>query len=606
MKQSLIAVTLASLFASNVAIAEDDVEVITITATRATNTIMKPLASQIVIDREQIELAQVESVTELLSRYAGIDVAVNGGRGQNASVFIRGASSDQTLVLIDGLRVNSATNGGATWSTISPNLIERIEVVKGPRAAVWGSDAIGGVINIITRQNAPGKIGLAARYGTNDTQSYVVSGGIAHGKGSTSISVNHESSDGFDVLKSNEPDEDGYDNLSLAINGSQRVTEALDISWLLRASDQDSDFDSTYLNRGENENREWRLAAEYDWTVAGNKNTTLASFGTTRDRNLTYRTDGANGVDNNRPKSAGDLFETRRDQLSVINTTHFSNAFTLALGADLYDEKVVSTTDFADKERSVEGYFAHGLWQQDKISAELALRYDDVENINSESTYNASFGYQFTDAIQVSLLKGTGFKAPTFNDLYFPFGGNPDLLSETSDTDEIVLNYTRNAFTMALSWYQNDIENLIEWAPDANGVWQPRNIANADIEGVDLNLSYSGAGGEHAFNLGYLDAVDKASGSPLVRRAKNQYGYQFTTNFGATDLMLSYEYKGKRYDRGNELSSYQLVDISLEHKLTDDFSAQLKLNNLFDEEYETVFDYNVEGRAVYVGLTYQM
>ena len=597
MQKSKLAMTMSLALTSTFAVAED-IETITVTATRAANLSGVPAVQQLVIDRQQIELAQVQSLPELLSRYAGLDIAQNGGRGQQASVFVRGASSDQTLVLINGLRINSASSGGASWSTISPELIDRIEVIKGPRAAVWGSDAIGGVINLITRQHQPGTVELGTFYGTDNTQSYYAGGGIGHGDGSTSVIVNHESSDGFDVLKSAEPDDDGYDNLNVTVNGQQRVTEQFGLSWLLKAAEQDTDFDSTYLNSSENKSHELKLASDIDWSVGDTANTTVISVGASRDASLSFG--------NGRSQENGDLFETRREQVSLVNTSQLHDSFTLAIGTDIYEEALTSTTAYAETERLVRGYFGHGLYHQGKVSAELALRYDDVENINSERTYNASVGYQFTDAFSVSVLKGTGFKAPTFNDLYFPWGGNPDLLSETSESEEVVFSYVEGPYTVSVSGYDTTIENLIEWAPDAQNVWQPRNIANADIRGVDVEFAYQGFGGQHNFSLGYLDAVDEATNARLDRRAKNQFGYQFTTKVGEFDLLLSYEYKGKRYDRGNALDSYQIVDISLAYAISDTLTAKAKLQNLFDEEYETVFDYNPQGRAVHVGLKYQL
>lgn len=628
MNKSSIALAIALSCSANIVNAEtkstassdsENLETITVTATRAADHINKPLASQIVIDRADIELAQVESLPELLSRYAGIDFAQNGARGQVSTVFLRGASSDQTLLLINGLRVNSATNGGATWSTISPQLIERIEIVKGPRAAVWGSDAIGGVINIITRKTVPGEVDLSARWGTNNTQSFLVSGGVKHGDGSTTISVNHESSDGFDTFKALEDDDDGYDNLSFAINGSQKLSDDLSVSWLLRSSDQDAEYDTAFDlgvptdMEAENENREWQLSAQYNWGLSSAKNqTTQLMLGSSKDSSFNVNRANAN--------DPGSLFETTRDQLSLINTSEITNGFTLVVGADIYDEKVNSTTTFAVQvdadtaiaidERRVEGYFAHGLYDTNKLSAELAVRYDDVENVDSETTYNASLAYQLTDSFRITYLKGTGFKAPTFNDLYFPTtpfsGGNPNLVSETSEADEVVFNIATGNLTIDIAWFKNDIENLIDWAADENFFFQPSNVAEADIEGVELTATYDGLGGTHSVNIGYLDAVDRATGARLARRAQNQHGYQFATSFGQTDLLVNYEYRGGSFDRGLELDSANLVDVTLDHDFTPDLSGILKLQNLFNDSYETVSGYHVIGRAAYVGVTYQL
>lgn len=582
----------------------EDIETITITATRAANVVSQPLASQITIDRTQIELAQVQSVTDLLSRYAGIDVANNGGRGQTASVFIRGASSDQTLVLVDGVRVGSATNGAATWATISPQLIERIEVVKGPRAAVWGSDAIGGVINIITRKATKESLELSVSYGSENTSSVLAGGSLQHAAGATYISFNHEKSDGFDALQTAEPDDDGYENVNVAVNGYQNLSNDLSINWLFKLADTKSDYDTAFggANQSDNTNQEWKLGADYQWQLGDKQQTLVANIASSRDKSLSY----GNGI----VKSEGSLFETRRDQFSLINTAEVSSRFTLAAGVDLYREEVISTTDFAETERDVQGYFAHGLYQHNKLSAELAVRYDSVGKVDEETTYNASLGYQITDTFSVSLLQGTGFKAPTFNDLYFPVGafsaGNPDLLSETSDSQEINVSYQQNAVSASVSWYQTDIENLIEWAPGDDFIWRPTNLANAEIEGVDLNLAYQGFGGRHEINIGYLDAVDVATNAPLARRAKNQFGYQFSAQFDRLDVLVSLQHKAKAYDAGVELDSYEILDLSFQYAISEKLQASLKLHNVLDEEYQTVTSYNTQGRTAFVGLSYQL
>ena len=597
MKKQLL-IMAASAAVSPLSYADEQVETITVTATRAVNQSLSTLATQVTLERADIELAQAETVPELLSRFAGIDVAQNGAGRQVSSVFMRGASSDQTLVLVNGLRVNTASSGAATWYTMSVDLIERIEIVKGPRAAVWGSDAIGGVINIITRTQSPGSVTVNAKYGTNNTQAYYLGGSVGHGDGATTIAVTKERSDGLDVLKTSEPDEDGYDNVSFTVNGAQSISERIALNWLFKSAQQDTDFDSTYLNKSEDETQEWQIGGAYNWHVGGVSNTSSLSVGATKDKNLSFG--------NGRDKKDGDLFETRRDQLTLSNTTQFNEAFSLVVGTDQYEEELVSSTDFAQTERRIEGYFGHGLVDIGRFTAELALRYDDVENVDSESTYNAGVGFNITDALLVSVAKGTGFKAPTFNDLYFPFGGNAELLSETSETEEVSITYQTNTVDASLSYYTTDIENLIEWAPDADNIWQPRNIAQAEISGVDIIASYSGFGGRHTVNYGYLDAVDARNDTRLARRAKNQFSYQFMASFDTTDFLFNYEYKGDRVDQGTTLESYQIVDVSVNHRFSDVVSGKLKLHNLFDEEYETVFNYQTLGRAVYLSINYQM
>lgn len=594
---------LTALYSVNVHAQDKNIETITVTATRAANFTHQPLAAQLTISKAQIELAQVQSVADLLARFAGIDIGNNGGRGQNTSVFIRGASSDHTLVLIDGVRIGSATNGAATWSTISPQLIERIEIVKGPRAAVWGSDAIGGVVNIITRKANKNSLQFGASFGSENTQTATAALNVHHGEGATAVAISHEASDGFDVLTSVEPDDDGYENLSASIKGHQQFSQ-FSLNWLLKAAQLQSDYDNAFggANESETTNQEWKIGALADWQLGGQSNVLVANMGSARDKSVTF----GNGI----AKTNGSLFETVRKQISLTNTTNVNNALTVAIGSDLYQEEIVSTTEFSETERLVQGYFVHGLYQQSKISAELAVRYDNVEAVSSETTYNAGVGYEVAEGVRINLLRGTGFKAPTFNDLYFPSGqyssGNPDLLSETSNSNELSVEYTSNALSASVSLYQTDINNLIDWAPGDDFVWRPSNISNATIDGLDLHVSYQGFGGQHHVNISYLDAIDATTQTRLNRRAKNQYGYQFTTQFNALEMLLSYQYKGGSFDAGAELDSYQLVDISFQYAVTNKLNANLKIHNLLDEAYQTVSNYNTQGLTGFIGVTYSL
>ena len=224
----------------------DDIEKISVTATRSAMNIDQVLTSQIVITRADIELSQAQSISDLLSTVAGIDIVKSGGKGQGTSVFMRGTNSDHTLVLIDGVRIGSATSGTATFNTISPEMIERIEIVKGPRAALWGSDAIGGVIQIFTRKLQAGEFFAGATLGSDKYQQLKAGIGFSHGDGFTSVNVNKVKSDGFDVKNDGEDDRDGYDFLSVAIRGQQKINTALTLDWLFTNDQGDNEYDSFY------------------------------------------------------------------------------------------------------------------------------------------------------------------------------------------------------------------------------------------------------------------------------------------------------------------------------------------------------------------------
>ncbi len=569
----------------------EDIEVLTVTATRSSLNIDDALTSQVVITREDIELANPVSILDLLSSVPSIDVAINGGKGQNSSIFMRGTNSDHTLVLIDGVRVSSATSGGTSFSTISPEMIERIEIVQGPRAALWGSDAIGGVIQIFTRQLAEGEFFAGASFGTDSYKKYKAGVGISHGKGQTTITVSKEQSDGFDVQEGTETDDDGYDFTSVAIRGQQKITDDFSVDWLLSSDSGDNEYDGSYQNESDIKNHAWLVRANYQTEISGIDNNTVFSVGQNRD--------SAEGLKNGESKG---VFETRRNQYSVVNNSELSDNLQLNVGVDHYQDDVShSKTTYAVTKRNSTGFFAHTLYSKNAWTYEATLRHDSVEDTKSENTYNLGLGYAFNSDSRIVVNHGTGFKAPTFNDLYFPFSGNKYLVSEFSKSSEIFFETKLKDINMSWNFYHSNVDNLIIWD---SGKFD--NIDETEINGVEFALNFEKLGGTHDFNMSYTDAEDKSTKKQLIRRAKEKFNYKFTTSISAADLYVEYQFVGSRLDRGDvELSSYQLVNLGLNYDVSDNLSLSSRVTNLLDKEYQTANTYNTQERAFYVGITYQ-
>lgn len=600
----LTALTVAMMIGSSfsaISYAED--EVITVTASRSDNQLIEQLANQIVISQADIAKIQPKSMSELLSTVAGIDISSQGGRGQSASLYLRGANASHTLFLVNGMRVSSASLGLTDIQTIAPELIERIEIIKGPRAALWGSDAIGGVVNIFTRELEQGEGFVGASMGADSYRQIKAGAGFSHGDGHSSLSFNHEESDGFDVFQGVQDDADGYEYDTLALRGQQNINSDFELSWLVQATEGDNEYDNawgadqTYIKQ-----HLWYVKSAYAWQVGHVQNSLNVTLGQNRD----YAKNYGNGVD----KEDGSFFETRRDQLSVVNNSQVWPHFQVNFGADFYSESLNSTTDFTLSSRDIYGVFAQGLYQADKATFELALRYDDIEHIDSEVTYNAGVAYQLSKNNKLTLNLGTGFKAPTFNDLYWPAdpysSGNPDLVPETSQTLELIFDSHLRGVDVSASVFSSTIDDLIDWQPDENFFYQPMNVNEVEINGVELLASYQGFGGRHQFTASYIDTEDKSTGEQLARRAKELVGYQFDTTFYGVDFYIDYQFNGERQEGMQTLDSYHLVNLSLNYGLSESLSTQLKLTNVLDEDYQTAVNYNTQDRALYLGLTYQM
>jgi len=595
MKKTTLALTLASVLTPALTLANqtsdniDETENIIVTANRTSQNSADLLSSVKVISRADINLSSANSVAELLNEVNGLQISQNGGAGQATSLFSRGTNSGHTLVIIDGQRISSATLGQVPFADLAIEQVERIEVIKGPRAALWGSDAIGGVIQIFTRKLADGEIAADLGFGNMSQQQLSISGALGHGDGSTTFTASTKSSDGYDVFEGAEDDDDGYNRENISIVGQQTLTPNWQLTWLAKYDQGESDYDNAFggANESSFENQQWQLSAHQN---DGNWNQNIF-IGQQKNESSTF----GNGV----TEKEGTFFQTKRLQASWLGGYQLSNQVTANLGFDLIDEEVDSKTPYDVTQRDIKAAFTRLAFDNNNIILDGALRYDDIEGVDSEVTYNFSAGLRFAQDTLISLNIGSGFKAPSFNDLYYPEGlysyGNPDLVAETSDSIELLVKSEFSNINAELSIFSTEIDNLIEWQPDENYAYHPINVNKAEIEGVELTLDSEFLGLNHQAQLSYLDAKDGNTKEPLIRRAKHTASYQVSQTWEKLNLLASVNYQGEREDSewpGTiTLPSHTLVNISAAYQVTTDWSVALKVNNLFDKDYVTNNNY---------------
>jgi len=593
MKKSILALSITSVLTPVLSYADvvsnnfydnkDDTEVIVVTANRLAQKKSDVLSSVKVITRADIELSSADSVADLLNDVNGIQIAHSGGAGQATSLFSRGTNSGHTLVVIDGQRISSATLGSVAFEDLSVAQIERIEVIKGPRAALWGADAIGGVIQIFTRQLDAGEIAVDLGLGNEKQQQLSISGAIDHGDGSTTVTASTRSSDGYDVLDTAENDDDGYSRENISIVGKQNLSKAWQVNWLAKYDQGDTDYDNAYGGDNESsfENQQWQLSAsqiEDQWSQT-------FFIGQQKNKNRNF----GNGT----AEKEGSFFNTTRLQASWLGAYQLTDTLNSSFGIDLIDEEVKTKTAYDQTQRDIKSAFTRLAYDNNSIIIDGALRYDDIEDIDSEVTYNISAGLRFAQDSIVSLNVGSGFKAPSFNDLYYPTSaysyGNPDLQAETSDSIELLLKTSVASVDSELSIYNTKIDNLIEWQPDANFAYHPMNIAKANINGVELTLSRELFGLNHQVQFNYLDATNDDTDEQLIRRAKQSGSYQVSQTWDSLSLLASINYQGEREDSewpGTiTLPSNTLVNVSAGYQIASDWRLALKVNNVFDRDY---------------------
>ncbi|WP_417347213.1 TonB-dependent receptor domain-containing protein [Ferrimonas sp.] len=588
---SLVALALGAAFTAS---ATEDV--IVVTGDRFDSAPEQQLTIINTIERVEIEKISPTSVADLLERLPGVSVTRNGGAGQNANISIRGANSDHVLVLVDGIRISSATLGSVSFSSLSPEQIERIEVVKGPRASVWGSDAIGGVIQIFTRKLDQGQWYAGAAVGSDAYQRLAAGVGVGHGDGRTSLTLSTEQSDGFDAKRDGEDDDDGFDRITAGINGEQTLNNQWQLNWTGQYNTGNNEYDSSYGgNQADIDNFYWNLGAQYNQ----GDYTSKLTVGQARDYNDNFR-DGS-------PDHS--IYETRREQLSWSNQYLASDVLTLIGGVDFYNESVRG--DYAQDERDILGVYALARADLDAWLLEAVVRYDDVEKIDSETSYNLSAAYRFGNGWRLTAGHGTAFKAPSFNDLYWPGSGNPDLRSETANNTDLTLSYSGDGYNAYLSVFSNDVEDLIQWADtgetDDNGwaIYKPANVDEAKLEGVELSVNFTTFGLDHQVAYTYLDAKDEQKDEQLEGRSEHEFDYSASYAWTQWDLTLDYHYQGKRKEKGdNYLDPYHKVDLSLGYEFSESWFVRLKANNLLDQEIITSANYNGPGTEWFLSVSY--
>lgn len=576
--------------------AQTNPDTLLVTATRTAQTADQALASVTVITREEIERKQAQTVAELLRQAPGGVLVNNGGRGKATSVFLRGTNSDHVLVLIDGIKAGSATSGAVAFQDMSLEQIERIEIVRGPRSSLYGSEAIGGVIQIFTRKGTEGfKPRFSVGAGSDDSREVTLGASGGNGDGWYNLSLSDYSTDGFDAQEDAEFDDDGYDNRSYALRGGYRFSEQVEAELFWTRNEGDNEFDGSRQNESTSRIQTLggvlRLNPTDTWQLE-------ARVGRSEDTSDNY----LNGAWTSN-------FDTERDTLSLQSSHQLSVNNQLTWGVDYQDDEVASdSNDYAVTSRDNTGVF--GLYQlyMGQHDLSVSLRHDDNEQFGGHTTGSLAWGIELPRNLRLTASYGTAFKAPTFNDLYWPGAGNPDLEPEESDTWELGLSGEHYGVNWSANLYQTDIDNLIAWAPAPTLVepyrWIPMNVNAARIRGLELTAATRIANWDLSTSLDLMDPKDRDTDELLNRRARKVFNLSADRDFGAYALGGSLHAVGKRNDGSNRLGGYTTVDLRGSYALGNDWSLKAKVENLLDEEYQTAYGYNQPDRTYWLSLHY--
>jgi vitamin B12 transporter len=594
---SLLAALAASATLPAFAEETESLDPVVVTADRAPVPEKETLASVTVLTREDIDNSQAPDLLTLLSRQAGIDVARTGGPGQASTVFLRGGNSTHALVLIDGVRVNPATQGAPDFAHLPLPQIERIEIVRGPRAALWGSDAIGGVIQVFTRDPskafAEGHLGSYGRVGGSAAVGY------AHGESNVGVTVSYDRLEGFSATNEHYPfgsypDHDGYRNRSASLRAGTALG-AQRLSFSALATDADVEFDE-----GDTDAQTRVYALQLAGPLAAGWTHALVLGRSTEDLDTPVYLSQLHSARNTLDWTVSKAIDEYNDidaGLNFAREAGYSHEF-FAGGFDVDRRNAAAFVSWR-------GRFGAHNWA-------ASLRHDDNSQFGGATTGSLAWGWQAAPEWRLRASLGNAFRAPDFNELYYPgfeiapgmalFAGNPLLEPERSESGEAGLDWTPGERTrIGLSLFRTRVKDLIVFTGD---LFNATNIARADIDGAELEFQTGfGALSLHG-NLNWLDARDRGTGEPLLRRAPRKGALSADWSFGnGASAGIDLSAVAARPDAGGvQLAGYGLVDLRASVPLSTGWRFEARLENLGDRAYELVQGYNTPGRSGLLSL----
>ncbi|MCB1554335.1 MAG: TonB-dependent receptor [Xanthomonadales bacterium] len=562
-----------------------------VTATRTPLAIAETLSTVDLIRREDIDAAGSADLVDLLRQRAGIDIIRSGGLGGQTSVFLRGAGSNQLLVLIDGVRVASANTGGYAWEHLALDQVERIEIVRGPRAALYGSDAIGGVIQIFTRRD--GGASGSLRVGSERTYGGTFAFGSRGERGGFGARVSLLDTEGFNAQNADgfafDPDRDGATQRN-ALAWFELGSDALAFEGSIERADDDVEFD-----QGESSVQATAVQAR----LSGNR------FGD-------WQLQASGNREDTETPAFFARFESRLRQLDWQQAIGFGSATSLLWGLTAADQDgrsidTFSGTDAYGDDRELIAGFAALRGDGDHLDWEFALRRDDYSGFDGATTAQLAVGWQLADTLALRANGGDGFRAPNLNELFSPgfggglFAGNPDLAPERSRNWELALDHrVGDAFSHGVRLYQNRVRDLVDFS--GGETFQAINIGRSRLRGLEWEAQGRMGIWSWRGNLGWQQAVNLDSGADLLRRAPRKANLAVEQERGRWRWGADLHAVAARPEFGGALPGYALLNLHARGEFSAHVGWSLRLENLFDRDYALARGFNAPGAAVQAQL----
>lgn len=581
-----------------------------ITATRNPQLLGSVLPHTTVISREDIERSQADDLVTLLAREAGLQRTQNGGIGTVSSVFLRGAPSLQTLVLIDGVPQNKQDASGAvSLEHVMLDHVERVEIVRGNVSAIYGSGAIGGVIQIFTKGgNREPSVALSAQLGPRASRK--LAGSVSATLGNTVISadVARITTDGFSAIDTGQqvnanPDADGYKNTTGNLALTHRLSRDHSFGVKLMHAAGDSAHDNAFGAPADIQTSTTRVnqATVFSDNTWGNWRSRV-SLSEQSDKSQ-YRDNGAYG--------SNDGFTTEATLLNWVNTVALGAQWRATAGLELQRQRVQTSSSVYtpyDQQRNATAVFAGVEGTVGRGELQLNVRHDKV-GARQETTGYLGYGYPVTEAFKLIASSSSAFNAAPLGYLFAPGYGNPLLKPERARSAELGMQYQRDAHLLRATYFDTRVRDQLDYS-------YPRfeNIGRTSNSGIEL--SYQGRVGtaDLRASLTQQDPVDETTGQALSRRARTMLSLGLSQSIGAWRVGADLRYSGERPDAyfdmntfssvKTTLEAYSVLDVSLSYRVSPEVLIKARLDNVSDQKYQTVYGYNQQPRSLYLGLTW--
>lgn len=602
----------ASVFLSPVLVSAQGtvarLDTIVVTANRQAHALKDTMGDVTVVSREELQRSGADSIPAILARQPGVQITDNGGRQTPTGIMLRGANANHTLLMIDGVRINSSVQGGANWMAMDPAAIERIEILRGAASSLYGSDAIGGVVNIITRKGEGDRpLSAWAELGAGSHSTVRSATGFS---GSASgwdyaLTASMAESDGYSSTSpdaaygNHHPDDDGYSQHSLSGSLGYRWApgQHLGIS-----------FYNSYIN------------GEYDagaWTPAARALSRQQAYSLTSTNDVTTNWQSVLRFGLSKESYDDRVWDTRFSTLlrsySWQNNLKLSANQKLALYVERQEERPWHSADMQTTRRDTNAVGAIYNGRFGRHSVQASVRNDNISEYGNELTGALAYDLAVSEHLTLGVAASTGFHAPTFSDLYYPGSENPALKPERSRNLEAHAQYQRGGLQLGATVYQNKIRDLLTWD---NATYRMENVDRAKILGATLTAAYEWDSTTLRASADFMRPRNETTGERLLRRARHQYTFAAEHQFEALRVGAEYQFTGSREDTAvdpvsfesyrTRLGSYGLLNLTAEYAFSNNAAVQLRWNNVLDKEYALAHGYQTPGSNIFINLSLRM